>query len=218
METIKPEQAILLLTTFSAKVIVMTTIYFVRHGQTDNKENINYGRMPGFSLDESGRSQAEKAAHYFVDKNITQIYTSPLERTFQTADIIGKSSPNAKISHTFDLNESESTYWQGLKAEELFLNDAYEKFVNDANAQIGTENLTQMAKRMKNFVTEVLRKHQGENIVCVSHEFPILTLKLTLENKPLESVKTYHLSTGSIIAFNFDEQGNFVSQESVTSA
>lgn len=196
----------------------MTTIYFVRHASTENKDNINYGRMPGFSLSDRGRQQAEEVAAYLADKRIVEIYTSPLERGFQTADIIGSKIPGCKITHSFELNESESTYWQGLKVDELFLNDAYEKFINDPNAEIGTENLTQVAERMKRFVKEVVAQHPGQSVVCVSHEYPILALRLSLENKPLQGVKTYHLSTASILALNFDDQGNFVSEEAPAGA
>lgn len=193
-----------------------TTIYFVRHGQAENDDKLNYGRMPGFSLGPIGKTEAQKAADYLVDKKINRIYTSPLERAFQTADTIGNKIPGVKITHSFELNEGESTYWQGLKNEELFLNDAYTKFINDPNTNIGTENLTQIAKRMKDFTESLVKNHPGENIVCVSHEFPILALKLFLEKKPLQSLKSYHLLTGGIIAFVFDGNGEFVSEEEVT--
>lgn len=196
----------------------MTTIYFVRHGATENKGQIIYGRMPGFNLSEKGRQEAEAAGKFFAGKNIKQIYTSPLERTFQTADFISNQIPGSFITHSFELNEVESTSWQGLTPEELYKNNSYEMFINDPKADIGSENLNQLAKRMTEFVSEIIQKHKGESIVCVSHEFPILALKLVLENKPLVSLKTYHLSTCSILEFEFDDTGKFVSVKSVTSA
>lgn len=195
-----------------------TTVYLVRHGLTDNKDQIVYGRMPGFSLNENGREAAKKIGKYLADKKITHIYTSPLERAFQTAEEISNFIPNVPITHKFELTETEATLWQGLKADELFLNDAYERFINDENAQIGTENLRQMAERMKKFIDEVVRNHKGQNIVCVSHEFPILALKLLLENKPLKSMKNYHLPTASALELKFDESGKFISSTEVHEA
>jgi len=195
-----------------------TSIFFVRHGNSENKENRYYGRMPGFPLSKQGEKEASSASSFLKDKKITKIYTSPLERAFQTANIISENLGLIPIIHSFELNEVESTYWQGLKAEELFLNDAYEKFLNDPNANIGTENLTQLSTRMKKFVKDLLTKHQGENIVCVSHEFPILALKLAYENKPLQTLKTYHIKTGQILRFDFDEKGNFLKTETINSA
>ncbi len=194
----------------------MTTIYFVRHGATDNKGQIIYGRMPGFNLSEVGRKEAETVGKFLSGKGVKQIYTSPLERTFQTADFISNEIPGSTITHSFELNEVESTSWQGLSPEDLYKNNSYELFINDPKAEIGSENLNQLAERMKLFTESLAIKHKGQSIVCVSHEFPILALKLVLENKPLVSLKTYHLSTCSILEFQFDDNGKFISAKSVT--
>lgn len=189
----------------------MTThIYFVRHGKTDNEGNIIYGRIPGYPLSSEGREQASAAGKWLADKNISQIYTSPLERTFQTAEVVSQFCPNTSMEHLFDLNETESTAWQGLRADQLFTNYTYETFINDPNADIGSENLNQIAARMSGVIHEILRKHKGQNVVCVSHEFPILCLKFFLEKKQLSGIKTTHLKTGGVMDFVFDDNDNFV--------
>lgn len=196
----------------------MTTVYFVRHGQTENRGEIIYGRMPGFNLSEAGRKEAEIAGQYLKGKGVKNIYTSPLERTFQTADVISNQIPGSTINHAYELNEVESSSWQGLSPDELFKNNSYENFINDPNANIGTENLNQLVQRLANFTKMVVEKNKGGTAACVSHEIPIIALKLSLENKPLVSLKTYHMSTGSILELQFDEGGKFVSLKSVTSA
>ncbi len=196
----------------------MTTVYFVRHGQTENRGQIIYGRMPGFNLSEAGRKEAEIAGQFLLGKGVKQIYTSPLERTFQTADVIANQIPGSTISHAYELNEVESSSWQGLSPEELFKNNSYENFINDPDANIGTENLNQLVQRVLNFTKLVVEKHKGESVACISHEIPIIALKLSLEGKPLVSLKTYHMSTGSILELQFDDNGDFVGLKSVTSA
>lgn len=196
----------------------MTTIYFVRHGSTENKGQIIYGRMPGFNLSDFGRKQAENAGKYFIDKDVKQIYTSPLERAFETADFISNQIPSSTITHSFELNEVESSSWQGLTPDELYKNNSYESFINNPNAEIGSENLNQLAARMKKFTESVIKKHKGGKVICVSHEFPILAIKLALEGKPLVSLKSYHLSTAAILEFQFDDDGKFIRVNSVTSA
>lgn len=193
----------------------MTTIYFVRHGATENKGQIIYGRMPGFNLSEEGRKEAEKIGEMLADKGVKNIYTSPLERAFQTAEIISNHLNNSVITHTFDLNEVESSSWQGLPPDELFKNNSYEMFANDPNADIGTENLNQLAQRMKNITQQIVKLNKGGSAVCVSHELPILILKFSYENKPLVNTRNYHLLTGSITKFDFDENDNFVSTETL---
>ena len=193
-----------------------THVYFVRHGRTENEDHITYGRMPGYPLSQEGQSESNKVGEILSDKNITQIYTSPLERTFETAEIIAKHCGSVKIKHVFDLNETESTHWQGMPSDELFTNNAYEAFINDPNAQIGTENLNQIVARMSKVLGEILTQNKGQAVVCVSHEFPILALKFKLEGKPLTGIKTIHLATGGILDFVFDDQGNFVAAKEVS--
>lgn len=193
-----------------------THIYFVRHGRTENVSNIIYGRMPGYPLSSEGRSEANKAGELLANKNISQIYTSPLERAFQTAEIIAQHCPQTHIEHIFALNETESTRWQGLVADQLFTNNSYEAFINDPNANIGTENLNQIAARMSGIVHELQRKHKQQNIVCVSHEFPILCLKFFLEKKQLSGIKTTHLITGGVMDFVFDDNNRFVEAKEIT--
>lgn len=192
-----------------------THVYFVRHGRTENEDNITYGRMPGYPLSSEGQQESEKAGQILSDKNIAAIYTSPLQRTFETSEIIAKHCGNLKAEHLFDLTETESTHWQGLHADELFKNNAYESFINDPEAQIGTENLNQMVSRMLGVLSQILAKNKGQSVVCVSHEFPILALKFKLENKPLTTIKTIHLRTGGILDFVFDQDGNFVSANEI---
>src|SRR5689334_16774290 len=133
-----------------------TTIYYVRHAGTENAERIQYGRIPGFNLSENGKKQAAKMADFFANKKISQIFTSPLERCFETANIIAEKLPHTPITHSYDLIEVDSTEWQGSKMEDLFKLDQYERFLNDPDAKLPGENLNQLAERMLKFNQLVL--------------------------------------------------------------
>lgn len=65
-------------------------IYIVRHGQTEkNKANVLQGRSD-VPLNEAGRQQAEEVRDRFREAGISfdLVYTSPLIRAVQTAEII----------------------------------------------------------------------------------------------------------------------------------
>ena len=65
----------------------MTTIYLIRHGQTDwNKKKIFRGRAD-VPLNEHGRKEAEALAQYLKDVRPTACYSSPLSRARETAEI-----------------------------------------------------------------------------------------------------------------------------------
>src|SRR6478672_925857 len=66
-----------------------TTVYIVRHGE--NPANINREfsyRLVDYSLTPKGVRQAEDTARFFRDKQIDAIYSSPLKRAVETAEII----------------------------------------------------------------------------------------------------------------------------------
>ncbi len=64
--------------------------YFIRHGQTDwNIKNMIQGHTD-IPLNEVGIKQAQDAAPFLSDKNLTRIITSPLMRAHKTAHIISE--------------------------------------------------------------------------------------------------------------------------------
>ena len=67
-------------------------IYFIRHGQTDmNNRKVLQGRSD-HPLNDAGIAQAQKAAYELRHISFTKVYTSPLKRAIQTAEIL---APNA---------------------------------------------------------------------------------------------------------------------------
>src|SRR5947207_15631849 len=64
-------------------------LYLTRHGKVHNPNHILYGRLPRFGLSEQGKKEAQELCLSFKNKNISALYTSPLLRARQTAEIIG---------------------------------------------------------------------------------------------------------------------------------
>lgn len=65
-------------------------VLFIRHGQTDfNIEHRLQGALP-VPLNECGREQSRKLAHYLKSVAIDAIYASPRARALETAQIIGQ--------------------------------------------------------------------------------------------------------------------------------
>ena len=62
-----------------------TVVHVMRHGEVHNPDKILYGRLPGFRLSTAGEGMAVKAAKWFLDRDVTHLVSSPLERAQQTA-------------------------------------------------------------------------------------------------------------------------------------
>src|SRR6478735_6702951 len=63
-----------------------TLILLVRHGQTPTTGTVLPGRAPGLHLSDRGRAQAERVAERLAGLPVDVIYSSPLERTRETAE------------------------------------------------------------------------------------------------------------------------------------
>ena len=183
-----------------------TTINMIRHASNLNPDGIIPGRVPGFHLNEEGKQRAKKVGKYLKNKPINIIYTSPLERAYETANIVSESLPQAKISHAYELIEVDSSSWQGYKQEEVFTNNNYSLYLNDPSTDMVPENTNKLADIMKEFVLGLCKKHIGKELICVSHNDPITALRLSLEGKSLQLLKTFHVSSGSITTFIFNEK------------
>ena len=66
-----------------------TTIHFVRHGKVYNPDHLLYERLPGFHLSDRGMRMAQATGAYIAAdpklNTVAAVYSSPLERTRETA-------------------------------------------------------------------------------------------------------------------------------------
>ena len=68
-----------------------TVVILVRHGHTPTTGKILPGRTKGLHLSDLGKDQAEKVASYLSSLNsVNAVYSSPMERTLETAKPIAK--------------------------------------------------------------------------------------------------------------------------------
>jgi 2,3-bisphosphoglycerate-dependent phosphoglycerate mutase len=64
---------------------MLHTLYIVRHAHPRQNTGIDYHRVPGPPLDERGREEATRAAHFLQPLGVQALVCSPLDRTRQTA-------------------------------------------------------------------------------------------------------------------------------------
>ncbi len=82
-----------------------TTISLIRHGQVYNPGRVIYGRLPGFGLSNVGKRQVESTAEYLRLTNLAVIYSSPLLRARETADIIQQFHKDQSVMIADPINE-----------------------------------------------------------------------------------------------------------------
>lgn len=140
-------------------------IYIVRHGQTEgNSRKVLQGRS-NLPLNETGRQQAAEAAERLKEIRFDCVYSSPLIRAVQTAEIV---VPYKKPVMDERLIEMEYGPYEGMSLEALapevltFFSD-----FNNNPAPEGMEPLADIVARTGAFLEENGRTR--ENILISTH-------------------------------------------------
>lgn len=175
-----------------------TTIYLMRHGQVHNPKDILYGRLPRFHLSQEGERKVSMQALRLKMEKLDAIYCSPLFRTRQTAGIIAKVvGIKPKIS---SLITEVRLIIQGMPLSvfrKTIQPDIYDKKYTDK----GQEGAEEIITRMRKFMKMILKKHEGQRILVISHGDPIVILKSYLSGVPFtyKYKKDNYLTPGDYI-------------------
>jgi broad specificity phosphatase PhoE len=147
------------------------TLYFVRHGQTEwNAINRFQGRWNS-DLNELGREQAHANARLLEGFGVEAIFSSPLDRTRQTTEII-REYVSAPVTYDERLVEWDCGDWSGYLRTEI--EERWPEEVAALRADPfyyrgpSCENYPDMFERARPFVDE-LREHPASRIAVVSH-------------------------------------------------
>jgi len=181
------------------------SIIFLRHGQAlNNTQRILAGRTPGIPLTEKGIDQAEKAAKFLEDMNISAIYSSPIERAKSTAQIVGNhNSIDVKIDDR--LIELDMGKFTGVPYDEIFSShgNVFMKFYKGELeiAHNGVETFTDVKKRVLGIVDHVIENHPNENVVLVTHMDPIKAMLSTIVSLSPENLFELIIANASLNIF-----------------
>lgn len=148
----------------------ITTVYFVRHGQTAaNAGSIMQGHTD-VPLDETGLKQADVIAQRLKDFPFDVIYSSDLSRALVTAEKIAGNRP---VIVTEQLREWNLGHWQGKSLDEIrtLYHEEHQIYLADDPefTVVDGESSREFAERAANFMQEIADKHPGKNVLCVSH-------------------------------------------------
>ena len=164
-------------------------ICLVRHGQTDWNAEGRWQGHEDIPLNELGREQAQFAALLLAKYEWAKVFSSPLQRALETAQIIATAIDISKKPKILDdLRERHMGEASGLTKEER-----QEKFpdgvVSDA------EDLEEVAERGITALNTIAEEHSEENVIVVAHGGIIRAiLRSLLGDKCDENLKMENLS------------------------
>ena len=143
-----------------------TTIYIIRHGQTDgNKLRVFQGQIDT-PLNDTGRNQVLETCKNLVSLGITidVLISSPLSRALETANIIKSFFPSRKeIIIEPDAIETSFGDAEGVPLSQ----ENYDKIMKGEFPNLETE--FQIIRRARNLIDRILDKYPNKIIILVTH-------------------------------------------------
>lgn len=186
-----------------------TTLLLVRHGQTPWNALGKIQGCTNIDLEEAGRFQAQLLADK-LKGSFSAIYSSPLNRAFETAKILAIPS-HLQVQCEEDLREINFGLWEGLTFKEVHLAypTAFAKWQTDevlAPLCGGDGSLKNCALRSKNCLLKLVQRHPNETIVAVSHGGLIKTALIGLFDLKMTMYHQMTLGNTCVTTIRFNDE------------
>jgi broad specificity phosphatase PhoE len=152
----------------------LTEIILARHGETDwNRESRFQGHADP-PLSELGREQAAELAKTLADEKLAAVYSSPLQRALETAQLVAEAHGLSAVA-VEGLREVNVGSWQALTRDEVEQRfpEQFRRWLDYGQGWDDGETYEEMGMRAIAALQELAAHNDGERIVAVTHGGPI---------------------------------------------
>jgi probable phosphoglycerate mutase len=194
-------------------------LFIIRHAESEWNPIGRYQGLLDPGLSERGLKQAELLSRALEKEKIDVIYSSPLKRTYQTAQEIAKRQ-GLEIIEDRRIIEIDHGVWSGMLVEEV-----KERFPEDFRMWLeephrvkfeGGESLQDVFKRVKDFLEFIREKHWGQTVAIVSHTVPIRAMLCALLNIDLSKFWVFGCDNASYSLVHMEEKRNVIVKLNIT--
>lgn len=186
----------------------MARLLLIRHAPTPETGNKLTGRLPGVGLADEGRRAAQRTADRLAGIPLRAVYSSPLERTWETAEIVA-------APHRLDPREErgllEVDYgsWSGRTLRSLYKLKAW-RVVQTTPSRMtfpGGENLAAAQHRAVATCERLAAAHRKDSIALVSHSDIIRAVVSHYIGQALDQFQRIAVSPASVTVIDLPHQG-----------
>lgn len=191
----------------SGILIDMTTIFLIRHGETEWNRNGRWQGHADIPLSQAGREQAQALARRLLSEGafFDHLYASDLSRAFETAQVVGRAL-EMPVQPFPALREIHVGSWSGLTRAEI-IERFPGAFTDFFHSQDG-EAMDAFNRRVGEGVLELARRHPGERLAIVTHGGTIRgIIRYLYARQGLADPPSVHLGNTSITEVHFDGAG-----------
>jgi broad specificity phosphatase PhoE len=176
----------------------MTNFFLVRHGETDWNR---LGRIQGATdipLNDTGRDQARATGEKMQGRKWDVIFSSPLSRALETANIIASCIGLPEPTPVPDIVERNYGEAEGMTGPEL------EAFYPDDTPVPGRETREAVKDRVLAAMHSIAAANKGKNVIIVAHGGVI---RAVLQSTTGQAFFGERITNGSVHSFHHSDDG-----------
>jgi len=182
-----------------------TVVHLLRHGEVRNPDRVIYGRLPDFHLSEDGRMMAKAAASFLAGRDVTALFSSPMERARETAEPLA-----AQFGLEVVIDDRLIEPWNHFEGLTFGVGDGslrrpeHWRYLRNPFLPSWGEPYQEVADRMLAAVADARDAARGHEAVCVSHQLPIWVTRRRIEGRRLwHNPARRQCALGSITSISF---------------
>jgi broad specificity phosphatase PhoE len=182
-------------------------LFMIRHGEIASNIKKIYAGSSDEELSGKGIYQAEQAAVRLKNYHIHALYTSPMKRALETAQIIGGKIGKKPVIHTA-FREMEMGPWEGLSEDDIHRQFPTEWLLwqtrpADVNLP-GRETLEELLHRVLQGVRSIYRNSKNRNILVITHVSVIRVLLIWHAGYSVNRYRTISVPNAGIFEIKID--------------
>ena len=179
-------------------------IYLIRHGESLANLGLvsaNFSMDNQNSLSKKGENQIQAIIPAFQNCNIVQIFSSPMKRAVESAEILQSGLVNKpKIIIDNHLKEIDYGIFTDDRDNPEMQNIAKKQIAGDQEIRFGDgENIREILERFLDFLIDTYKENQNDEIIIFSHGRLLSIVSKKIEELCQKKIKKSQIDNASII-------------------
>jgi phosphoserine phosphatase len=174
----------------------MTRLILIRHGETEWNVIGRYQGQADPPLNEQGIAQSYQLADQLIESNLEILYTSPLQRAAQTAQILANKLRIPLYIEPRFMEIHQGDWQTRLRSEiEQLYPDLFRRWESEpweVSPPHG-ESLSQVQDRVIDALAEIIDKFPNQCVGIVTHRIPIALIKIHNQGFDRDIVRSMQL-------------------------
>jgi broad specificity phosphatase PhoE len=185
----------------------VTNFFLIRHASCRGLGQMLWGHTPGICLNDKGKLQAQRLADRLRGMTLQAIYSSPLERALETAEVLARSM-KLEVKKSPALNEIDYGDWTGKTLETLSGDERWRHFNSHRRTTIipGGESFLEVQNRIVKEMAVLLEHHRNAGVAIVSHADVIRAAVGYFSATPIDFIQRIEISPCSVSVVAVDEE------------